>query len=75
MVQAELDGVIELLFRDSESYRLALKLYAGRFEVIAFKPAEEILRAALAEYIPDEQTPLEKLRLMGLRVWRGPLDL
>ena len=59
-MQAELDRFIELLFRDSEAYRLALKLYTGRYEVIACKPDNEILREAIAEYMPDEQTPLEK---------------
>jgi hypothetical protein len=48
-----------LLFQDSEAYRLALKLYASRYEVIACKPAEEILRAAIAEYMEGEQTSLE----------------
>src|SRR5437868_15296497 len=53
VVQAELDRFIELLFRDSEAYRLALKLYAGRYEVIAGKPAEDILREAIEKHMPD----------------------
>jgi hypothetical protein len=47
VVQAELDRFIELLFRDSEAYRLALQLYAGRYEVIACKEAAEILRKVI----------------------------
>lgn len=35
VVKAEIDRFIELLFRDYDAYRLALKLYAGRYEVIA----------------------------------------
>jgi len=53
VVQAELDRFIELLFRETEAYRLALKLYAGRYEVIAGKPAEEILREAIEKHMPD----------------------
>ena len=53
VVQAELDRFIELLFRGSEAYRLALKLYAGRYEVIACKPAEEILREAIEKHMPE----------------------
>ena len=53
VVQAELDCFIELLFRDSEAYRLALKIYAGRYEVIAGKPAEDILREAIEKHMPD----------------------
>jgi hypothetical protein len=51
-----------LLFRDSEAYRLALQLYAGRYEVIACKDAAEILRQVIAEYMPkdDEQIAPEK---------------
>jgi hypothetical protein len=60
VVQAELDRFINLLFRDSEAYRLALKLYKGRYEVIAGRGAGHILRQVIAEYIPeDEQTPPE----------------
>jgi hypothetical protein len=59
VVQDELDRFIELLFRDSDAYRLALKLYAGRYEVIACKDAAVILREVIAEHMPedDEQTP------------------
>jgi len=46
-------GDFELLFRESEAYRLALKLYAGRYEVIACKEAAEILREAIAKHMPD----------------------
>jgi hypothetical protein len=55
------DRFIELLFRDSEAYRLALKLYAGRHEVIAGRDAADILRQVIAEYMPkdDEQMPPE----------------
>ena len=61
VVQAELDRFIELLFRDSEAYRLALQLYAGRYEVIACKDAAEILRQVIAEHMPkdDDQIPPE----------------
>jgi len=61
VVQAELDRFIELLFRDSEAYRLALQLYTGRYEVIACKDAADILRQVIAEYMPkdDEQIPPE----------------
>ena len=59
-MQAELERFIEMLFQDLEAYRLALKLYSGWYEVIACKPAEDILREAIAEYMPDEQTPPEK---------------
>ena len=52
VVQAELDRLIELLFRESEAYRLALQLYAGRYEVIARKYAAEILRQVIAEHMP-----------------------
>jgi hypothetical protein len=59
VVQAELDRFIELLFQDSEAYRLALKLYAGRYEVIAGREAADILRQVIAEYMPEDggQTP------------------
>jgi len=57
VVQAELDRFIELLFRETEAYRLALKLYAGRYEVIAGTPAEEILREAIEKHMP-ERAPL-----------------
>ena len=51
VVQAELDRFIELLFRDSEAYRLALQLYAGRYEVIACKDAAERFYARLLQSI------------------------
>jgi hypothetical protein len=54
VVQAELDRFIELLFRDSEAYRLALKLYAGRYEVIGARDAAEIMRQVIEEYMPEE---------------------
>ncbi len=44
LVQAELDRFIELLFHDSEAYRLALKLSTGRYDVIAERDATDILR-------------------------------
>lgn len=53
VVQAELDRFIELLFRQSEAYRLALKLYAGRYEIIGARSAAEILREAIENYLPD----------------------
>jgi hypothetical protein len=52
-VQAELDRFIELLFRDSEAYRLASKLYAGRYEVIATRDAADILREVIEKHMPD----------------------
>jgi hypothetical protein len=50
-----------LLFQGSEAYRLALKLYAGRYEVIGLRDAAEILREAIARYMPtgDEQEQTE----------------
>jgi hypothetical protein len=60
VVKAEIDRFIELLFRDSEAYRLALKLYAGRYEVIGAREAAEILRQVIDEYMPDEQVGPEK---------------
>lgn len=59
VVQAELDRFIELLFQKSEAYRLALKLYAGRYEVIAGKPAEEILREAIEKHMPERSASEE----------------
>ncbi len=53
VVQAELDRFIELLFRQSEAYRLALKLYAGRYEIIGARSAAEILREDIEQYLPD----------------------
>jgi hypothetical protein len=54
VVKAELDRFIELLFRDSEAYRLALKLYAGRYEVIACRDAADILREAIEKHMPED---------------------
>ena len=53
---------LSLTVPDSEAYRLALHLYAGRYEVIACKDATEILRQVIAEYMPkdDEPMPPEK---------------
>jgi hypothetical protein len=42
-----------LLFQDSEAYRLALKLYAGRYELIACRDAADILREAIEKHMPD----------------------
>jgi hypothetical protein len=55
------DHFIQLLFRDSQVYHLALKLYAGRYEVIAARDAADILRQVIAEHMPrdDEPTPTE----------------
>lgn len=53
VVTAELDRFIELLFQDSEAYRLALKLYAGRYEVIAGREAADILREVIEKHMPD----------------------
>jgi hypothetical protein len=53
VVQAELDRFIELLFQKSEAYRLALKLYAGRYEVIAMRDAADILREAIEKHMPE----------------------
>jgi hypothetical protein len=53
-LQAKLDRFIELLFRDSEAYRLALKLYAGRYEVIACRDAADILREAIEKHMPED---------------------
>src|SRR5438105_9632212 len=51
VVQAELDRFIELIFQKSEAYRLGLKLYAGRYEVIAGKEAAGILRDAIEKHM------------------------
>jgi len=48
-----------LLFRDSEAYRLALKLYAGRYEVIACRDAADILREAIEKHMPDNERQTE----------------
>lgn len=53
VVQAELDRFIELLFQDSEAYRLALRLYAGRYEVVAGRSAVDILREVIEKHLPD----------------------
>jgi len=62
VVKAELDRFIELLFRDSEAYRLTLKLYKGRYEVIAGRDAADIMREVIAKHMPgeNEQAPPEK---------------
>jgi hypothetical protein len=61
VVEAELDRFIELLFRDSEAYHLALRLYAGRYEVIAARDAADILREVIAEHMPeDDAQPLSE---------------
>jgi hypothetical protein len=54
IVKAELDRFIELLFRYSEAYKLALKLYAGRYEVIGARDAAEILREVIEKHMPEE---------------------
>jgi hypothetical protein len=54
VVMAQLDPLIELLFRDSEAYRLALKLYAGRYEVIGGRDAAEILQQVIEEHMTGE---------------------
>ena len=53
VVLAELDRFIELLFRESEAYSLALRLYAGRYEVIGGRNAAEILREVIEKHLPD----------------------
>ena len=53
VVIAELDRLIELLFQGSKAYRLALKLYAGRYEVSAGRDAAEILREAMEKHMPE----------------------
>ncbi len=53
VVEAELNRFIELLFRESEAYRLALKLYAGRYEVIGGRNAADILRDVVEKYLPE----------------------
>jgi len=61
VVQAELGRFIELHFQRSEAYRLALKLYAGRYEVIACKDIADIMREAIEQHMPDrdEQTLID----------------
>ena len=60
-VDAEIERFIELLFRLSEGFRLALRLYAGRFEVIACRNPIEILRETVNRHMagPDDSTPDE----------------
>src|ERR1700742_2342931 len=60
VVQAELDRFIELIFRESEAYRLALTLYAGPYDGIAGKPAEEIFREDIEKYMPDRSAVCEE---------------
>ena len=43
-----------MLFQYSEACRLALQLYAGRYEMIACKDAAEILRQVISEYMPKD---------------------
>jgi hypothetical protein len=52
-VPAKLDCFIELLFQDSEAYSLALRPYAGRYEVIAGRDAADILREVIEKHMPD----------------------
>jgi hypothetical protein len=59
VVQAELDRFIELLFRDSEAYRLALKLYTGQYEVIGGRDAADILREVIEKHMPDYEKQTE----------------
>jgi hypothetical protein len=63
VVQAELGRFIELLFRDSEAYRLALKLYKGRYEVIGGRDAAGILREVIAKHMPggkEQEQPVKE---------------
>ncbi len=53
VVEAELDRFIELLFRGSEAYRLALKLYAGRYEVMGGRNTPDIMRDVIEKYMAD----------------------
>ena len=53
VVEAELDRFIELLFKESEAYRLALRLYAGRYEVIGGRNAADILREVIEKHVPE----------------------
>lgn len=59
VVQAELDRFIESIFQRTEAYRLALKLYAGRYEVIAGKDVVDILREAIEKHMPERAVPEE----------------
>jgi hypothetical protein len=53
---------MKLLFRDSEAYRLALKLYTGRYEVIAGREAADIMREVIEKHMPEgkEEASTEK---------------
>ena len=59
VVKAELDRFIELLFKESEAYRLALKLYAGRYEVRGMRSAADILREVIERYMADSEQQTE----------------
>ena len=50
-VRAEIDRFIELLFRQSKAYRLALEPYNRRSEVIGGHDPEVILSRAIDKYI------------------------
>lgn len=62
VVQAELGRFIELLFRDSEAYRLTLQLYVSRYEIIGGKEAADILREVVAEKLSLDEDRQESLR-------------
>ena len=62
VVQDELDRFIKLLFQGSEAYRLALKLYAGRYEVIVGKATKDILREAIEKHMPDKSQYPKRVR-------------
>jgi len=47
------------MFQRSEAYGLALKLYAGRYEIIACKDVADIMREAIEKHMPDRQTESE----------------
>jgi hypothetical protein len=59
VVKAEIDRFIELLFKESEAYRLALKLYAGRYEVRGMRSADDILREVIERYMADSDQQTE----------------
>lgn len=61
VVQAELGRFIELLFRDSEAYRLTLQLYVSRYEIIGGKEAADILREVVAEKLSLNENRQETL--------------
>lgn len=77
VVQAELDCFIELLFRDLEAYRLALKLYTGRYEAIDRRDARDILRQLIAKHMPREQldTTCGSSEGVSLKVNQGNLSV